>query len=432
MHPSYDDLDASAARAFRLLSLHTGPDVTIAAAAALLDTDTSTAGGLIASLVGEGLLAVASPGRWHFAGTVGHLARETACAEDTPADRAAATARVIDYYLRASAAADLLVKPGRLRIAAAFGLPRLNEPAYASPAAALAWFDAEQANLLHAQQAAAGQGLHTLAWQFADTMWGWCSFRAAFPAWETVCRTAMESARLCGDARAEAMATVRLASCQLARADIPAAATLVAQALQTAQASGDRAGEGSAREHAAMCALATGNYPEAIEQATRGLACWQRITSHRRPQALLERLLGRAHAGLGDYQQAIAHFETALAIFTGLGERYHTASTQYLLAVIYLAGNPAPEDIEEAISLLAQARPLLQAEDHLPSLADLHTTLAGAHAQLGNTSQARTCLAEATALHHQLDLPAHHPARARTSTLAAQLPGAAIAPAREE
>jgi 23S rRNA A1618 N6-methylase RlmF len=82
---------------------------------------------------------------------------------------------VIDYYLRGSAAADLLVLPGRLQIAAAFGLPLCNPPAYASPAEALAWCDSEQANLLAAQEAAARSGLHATTWQFGDTLWGWCT-----------------------------------------------------------------------------------------------------------------------------------------------------------------------------------------------------------------------------------------------------------------
>ena len=127
MQPCYDELDPSTARTYRMLSLHTGPDFT-AAAAALLDTDTSTAGELITGLAEEGLLAQTSPGRWHFPGLTGQHARDLATTHDTPDDRAAATARVIEFYLRTSAAADLLIAPGRLRIAAAFGWPPCTHP----------------------------------------------------------------------------------------------------------------------------------------------------------------------------------------------------------------------------------------------------------------------------------------------------------------
>jgi hypothetical protein len=162
MQTSYDDLDDAAARAYRLLSLHTGPDFT--AAAALLDTDTSTAGHLIAALSGASLLEETSPGRWGFHDLTGEHARETALRLDTARDRDAAAGRVIEHYLRASAAADLLVLPGRWRIAPAFGLPRLNPPAYASLAGALAWADTEQASLLQAQDTARDLGQHALAW----------------------------------------------------------------------------------------------------------------------------------------------------------------------------------------------------------------------------------------------------------------------------
>jgi hypothetical protein len=164
MQTSYDDLSPEAARAYRLLATCPGPSFTQQAAAALLDTDTATAAGLIGTLTGASLLEETSPGRWRYHDLTGEHARQLAVSTDTAGERVAAIARVTDYYLRGSAAADLLILPGRLRIAAAFALPVGAQPAHATPADALAWCDAEQANLLAAQQAAADLGLHTLAW----------------------------------------------------------------------------------------------------------------------------------------------------------------------------------------------------------------------------------------------------------------------------
>lgn len=421
MHASHDDLDSSTARACVLLSAHTGPGFTAGAAAALLDMGAGTVRDLIAALTEAGLLIEITPGRWHVPRAAREGAQGPATFSDATGELTAATGRVIDYYLRGSAAADLLINPGRLRIAAAFALPALNRPAHPSPAAALAWCDTELANLLQAQRTAAGHGLHALAWQFADTMWGWCTHRQRIDEWAALCETAIDSAHLCGDARAEVMAAVRLASCQLAAGDTPAAATIARRAIATAWANGDRAGKGSAHEHAAMCALATSDYATAIEHCTRGLACWRRITGHRRPEALLERLLGRAYAGLGDYQQATVHLDTALGIFEDLGERYHAARTQHYIATIHLASSPGSEHASEAITLLEHARPLLRAEDHPLSLADLLTSLADAYLRAGNPGPASACLQEATALHLQLNLPPAHPARARASAITRQL-----------
>ena len=90
--------------------------------------------------------------------------------------------------------------------------------------------------------------------------------------------------------------------------------------------------------------------PPRSSRPPRGLACWRHISSHQRPEALLHRLLGRAHAGLGHHQQAAAHLDTALAIFTDLGERYNSARTQYYIATTHLASNPGPAETGEAIT----------------------------------------------------------------------------------
>jgi tetratricopeptide (TPR) repeat protein len=421
MATSYDELDQDTARAYRLLSLHTGPDFTAQAGAALLDTDTGTAGQLTTALADASLLQETAPGRWGYHDLTRDHAQDTARIYDPAPERDAAISRVIEYYLRASAAADLLVLPGRWRIAAAYGLPRLNSPAFAGTAEALAWADSEQASLLQAQDTAARLGQHALAWQFADTMWGWAGHRHDYPAWQAICETAARSAAACGDPRAEVFALVRLASCRLGQGQVEAALGIYEHAIRTAWASGDRAGEGSAREGAAICAMEAGGYQDAIYHSTRGLHCWQAITSHQRAEALLERMLGRAYAGLGDYQQAAAHLDTALAIFGQLEERYHTARTLYVIAQTVLAAGSGPENAAEAIRLLGQARPLMEAEDHPLSLSEILVLLGEAHARTGNIAEARRALAEATALQDQLGLPAAHPARVRASTLGATM-----------
>jgi len=421
MQTSYDNLGQDTARAYRLLSLHTGPDFTIQAAAALLDTDTGTAGQLITALAEASLLQETAPGRWGYRDQAREHALETARRFEPGPERDAAIGRVIEYYLRASAAADLLILPGRWRIAAAYGLPRLNPPAYATTAEALAWADSEQASLLQAQETAARLGQHTLAWQFADTMWGWAGHRHDYPVWEAICRTAAESAIACGDPRAEVFSLVRLASCHLGQGQVEHALGLYEQAIRTAWASGDRAGEGSAREGAAICALETGDYQYALFHSNRGLQCWRSITAHERAEALMERMLGRAHAGLGDYQEAAARLDTALAIFTRLEERYHTARTLYVIAETLLAAGPGNENTAEAITLLGQARPLMEAEDHPLSLSEILIVLGQAHARAGDTSSARAALAEAATLQDQIGLPAAHPARERASALASTL-----------
>lgn len=417
---SYHALGADAARAYRLLVACPGPDITIPAAAAALDADEPDAEQFIAALATASLLEETAPGRWRYQNHAREHALDLADRHEIEAGLDAAAARVVDYYLRGSAAADLLVLPGRLRIAAAFGLPALNPPAFATTADALAWCDAERENLLQAQKEAAALGHDAVVWQFGDTLWGWCGHRSDYSVWQSLYEQATTSARACGDTSAEVFCAVRLAACHIGRGDAAAAARVAEEAIQTAWASGDRAGEGSAREYAGICAMASGRHEDAVAHFTRALDCWRRVTSHRRPEAIIHRQLGRALHGLGRTGEARRHLETALAIFTEGGEAYHQARTAYVIATCNLASRQ-PEDAAEAISLLERARPLLEAEDHPLSLSELLTALAEAHARTGNTDQALACLDRATALQQELGLPDSHPARMRTSFIAEQL-----------
>lgn len=421
MQTSYDDLGPAARRACRLLSGHPGKDFTADAAAAMLDLDPGPAETLISDLAGASLLTETSPGRYQFHDLFAEHARDIAARHDQAGDRLAAIARVTEFYARTSAAADLAVLTGRLRIAPAYGLPRCNQPAYDNPADALAWLDTEISNMAGAQQAAARLGLHTMAWQFADTLWGWCVRRSDYPVWQAIDQQAIDSARACGDARAEVFCATRLACCLLGRGDVQAAAGIAATAITTAVASGDRAGEASAREQAGNCDLIRADYPAAIAHFERGIDCWRRITAHHRGEAILHRQLGRAWAGLGDTAQAETHLDAALGIFTRLGEPYHRARTLYAIGQIRLeAGHPGA-----ALTVLEQARPLMEDEDHRLGLSELLTLLASAHAQTGDPSRARACLAAATTIQHTLHLASTHPARARTLALEAQLPAPA-------
>jgi tetratricopeptide (TPR) repeat protein len=417
---SYTALDPGTARAYRLMATNPGPDVTVPAAAALLDADEPAAEQLAVALAAASLIEETAPGRWRYHHLVREHAAGLAAQDDTAAERKAATARVIDYYLRGSAAADLLVLPGRLRIAAAFGLPILNPPAFATTADALAWCDAEQAGLLEAQKAAAALGLHATAWQFGDTLYGWSTHRHDYAAWQAICEQAVASARACRDARAEVFCAIRLVSCHVASGDTAAATPVAEQSVRTAWANGDRAGEGSAREHAGVCAMASGRNEDAVAHFTRALDCWRRITSHRRAEAIVHRQLGRALYNLGRADEADEHLKTALAIFTELGENYHQARTLYVIAMNRLADGQ-PESAVEAVSRLERALPLMEAEDHPLSLSELLTALATAYARIGDIAQARACLDRAAELQQQLNLPDSHPARAQTRFTASQL-----------
>jgi NB-ARC domain len=144
---SYQRLDPQAARLFRLLPVNPGPDFSIAAAAALAGQDPEVTRRALAAL---GYLVEPGPGadRWRMPDLVRLYADEHGLRQAREDDRAKALARLLDHYLAATRAAVARLRPGR-----------------PGPSAdrALAWLNAERANLAAAADAAAASPAHAAA-----------------------------------------------------------------------------------------------------------------------------------------------------------------------------------------------------------------------------------------------------------------------------
>ncbi|MEW1722598.1 BTAD domain-containing putative transcriptional regulator [Streptomyces sp. NPDC093109] len=109
----YRALDPAQARAFRLLGLADGPDISLAAAAALLGLPVQEAEDLLESLVDTSLLESAAPGRYRYHDLVRLYARACAERDEQPASgRESALSRLLDFYLATAANAYALGRPG--------------------------------------------------------------------------------------------------------------------------------------------------------------------------------------------------------------------------------------------------------------------------------------------------------------------------------
>ncbi|WP_371665579.1 MULTISPECIES: BTAD domain-containing putative transcriptional regulator [unclassified Streptomyces] len=109
----YGQLEPAQARAFRLLGLADGPDISLAAAAALLNLESHAAEDLLEALVDTSLLESAAPGRYRYHDLVRLYARS--CAErdeQPPAERELALSRLLDFYLATAAGVYALERPG--------------------------------------------------------------------------------------------------------------------------------------------------------------------------------------------------------------------------------------------------------------------------------------------------------------------------------
>ena len=98
----YSQLDEAPARAFRLVALAEGPDVSVSAAAAILELPVEQARSLLESLVDVHLMEVCGSGRYSYHGVVKPYARRRAMLDDGPAACQAAISRLIDFHMRAT------------------------------------------------------------------------------------------------------------------------------------------------------------------------------------------------------------------------------------------------------------------------------------------------------------------------------------------
>ncbi|MGH3157312.1 MAG: BTAD domain-containing putative transcriptional regulator, partial [Streptosporangiaceae bacterium] len=154
---SYRRLDASTARAFRLLGLHPGLELDSYTAAALTGTTVEAAHQIVGQLARAHLIHPAGPGMHGMHDLLRAYARELADLEDQQEWQAALT-RLFDHYLYTAASAMDALFPAEHR-----RRPRLSRSAWldrpmTGPPAARAWLDAQQANLVPGVAFSADQG----------------------------------------------------------------------------------------------------------------------------------------------------------------------------------------------------------------------------------------------------------------------------------
>jgi hypothetical protein len=146
---SYRALTPAAARLFRLLGLHPGPDVSVAACASLTALTPVGVRPLLVELVRTNLIDEHVPGRYSYHDLLRAYAAELADNVDAE-QRHAAIHRLLDHYLHNSCAADRLLDPVREPIVLDAALPGVTVEQVSTREHAIDWFAAEHSVLLAA------------------------------------------------------------------------------------------------------------------------------------------------------------------------------------------------------------------------------------------------------------------------------------------
>jgi DNA-binding SARP family transcriptional activator/uncharacterized protein HemY len=305
-------LDEDAARVFRLLGLHPGADFDAYAAAALTDTTLRQARWLLARLARAHLLQAAGADRYVMHDLIRAYAAVQAAGRESEQERRAALTRLFDHYLAtAAAAAGALFRADPDQPAP---LPPAGPvPPVTSPAAALAWLDAQRSTLVAVAAHAADHGWPGHAIGLAATIFRYVDV-GHFTDAAAIHTHARRAAARAGDRTAEAAALTMLGAADAAQGRLGQATSHLRQALALCRADGDRIGEARALGHLGMAGYCQGRYQQSAGCHESALAVYLEVGDHI-GEARERHGLGVVDLRRGRYEQAAGHLRRALALF---------------------------------------------------------------------------------------------------------------------
>ena len=418
---SCEQLSGPATRMFRLLGLHAGPDVTIAAAASLAGLDRGQAAAAVAELADAHLIAEHAPGRYAFHDLLRAYAAYLARTTDANVERQAAVHRVLDHYLHTASAGSGLLNPARPQLP--LGTPSAGvtpEPLGTVPEA-LAWFEAERQVLIAAITQAADTGLDAHAWQLPWAVWLFFDREGYWHDQVAIQRVAIAAAARLGD-RARQAHAYRDLGCTYGRlGQLAEARDLCCQALDLHREVGDSMGEARAHNEIAMLAEQQGRIAEALGHAQLSLALY-REEGYEPGLAKMLNGCGWMHALLGDYEQALEFCEEALGMYRGRGDPLNEAATWDSLgySLLHLGR------LDEAISCLRTAVGLIESLRTGYYLTTMLVHLGDAYHAAGEPDHARQAWQEALAILEDLNHSDADQVRARLDGEGPPLPGTSV------
>jgi DNA-binding SARP family transcriptional activator/tetratricopeptide (TPR) repeat protein/DNA-binding XRE family transcriptional regulator len=410
---SYRALPPAQRRLFRLLALHPGPDVGVAAAAALTALDQRQARLQLAALAAANLLQQPHPDRYELHDLLRAYAAELGHATDPAATRTAAQDRMISYYRGAAAEAA--------------GLDDALQTAPLDKARAASWLDTELPNLSALAVAPLGQpspaiDLSAILWRYLETRGrhsdavilhtsavaaATSSGDRARAAQALTClglacwrlgrleeavghyEAALASAGRNGDKSTRARALTEVASVCEHLGRYSAAHEFSLQALVLARRTGDRMLQGKAISNLGALCWHQQRYPSALERYEQSLAL-AREADNRIGQANALANIGHCLIGMARYSEALGQLTAALALSQEAGHAALTAealdSTAQALVHLHRP--------DEALSCHRRALELVRTTLDRNLEADILNGFAETAAQTGDLGAAMT-------YHHQ-------------------------------
>ncbi|TQJ47402.1 MULTISPECIES: AfsR/SARP family transcriptional regulator [Streptomyces] len=396
-------VSAAAARLFRLLALHPGPDLSLPAAAALAGLPARRARPLMAELTGLHLVTEHGPGRYAFHDLLRAHAGELVHERHTEADRAAALNRLHHHYLHTVHAADRLLAPNADPLPPPPAPEGVDPEPLADDDRALAWLTAEHAVLLAVVETAAASGQpvqERLACQLAWSLEPFFDRRGHWHDGLAVQRTALDAARRLADPALEARGLRGLARVEGRLGLHSRSVPRLESALELFTELGDDTGRAHTHRSLGWECDQRGDLPGALRHNRFALGLF-RTLGDRAAQASVLNSVGWYHAQLGEYRRALTHCFEALTMLQELGDRYGQAATWDSIAYAHhhLGRHPhALLGYRNALALLRdQGVPYVEA--------DILVRVGETHLATGDHDGARTAWQQALVLLRGLNHP---------------------------
>lgn len=409
---TYEDLPSSAARMYRLLSVHPGPSFTVEAAAAAAGVTEDEATDALDLLTEAHLVKEMAGERYGFQDLLRLHASARATQEEHPRDLAAALERLLRWYLHQTARADLVLMPGRWRLNADYAdLRAIGD--LPSPEVAWPWLEAERPILVACVIAAVENGFDDLAGMLCEAMWSLFFLRGYRGDWVSTHELVVKVASRASDRRFEGRIRCQLGMGYQASRRLDDAGEQFAAAYAADLAADHRRGQATARELLGLLSHQRGQYDAAVELFSSALP----LNDDPRAVGILWRHLGTAQLGAGRTDVALQALDQARASLAALTppDRYNEARTETVRAKAYLRqGRPA-----EARPILTAALEVMRAERARVQEADVHAVLAEVHQATGDRVEAQAAARRALAMYEEFDSPPDREIQARLEEIAA-------------
>jgi DNA-binding SARP family transcriptional activator len=394
---SYHALKPEAAQTFRLLGLHPGPEIGTAAAAALADAPLVATRRMLDGLSSCHLVEAIGRDRYRLHDLLRVYATERALAEEPPAERAAATGRLMSWYLHTAAAADRVLMPQNRPIPLEPVLEHCEPLAFGTYHQALAWLEQERVNLIAACREAGRLGDLDTGWKLPTALVYFLELRSYWEDWIATQQVAVDTARALGVAEIEALALRSLGNAYWRRNRYDEALDCFQEGLTITKRLGDQQGT-------ATLLYDIGAASRLGDESLRHLREAFEIFSElgdRRYEGMTLCTLAKTHRSRGEVDQALKHLHQSLDIVHELGDRRCEAFGRLELGRIHQdLGNHA-----ESLGNTGWAVEVFR------ELGDRHGEACALHASgialqsLGDTPRARETLLAAAAIFAQLGDP---------------------------